>query len=116
MAETKFRVGMIVKIASNKNGGNFPIGTIGKITERGHNPEFRVDTNNDYWFYDSSELRRPLKSSEAEKPIHNTGFTAAALWSELKRRQGGPYPCRKDFLIVTEGRFNAAVAAALRKA
>ena len=62
------------------------------------------------------KYRRPLKSKESRKPIVNTGFTAAALWSELKRRQGGPYPCKKEFLIVTEGRFNAAVAAALRKA
>lgn len=69
--------------------------------------------NEDKWL---PKVRRPLKTAESRKPIVNTGFTAAALWSELKRRQGGPYPCKKEFLIVTEGRFNAAVAAALRKA
>jgi hypothetical protein len=57
------------------------------------------------------KVRRPLNASKAEKPIHNTGYQAA-VWKELKRRQGGPLPLKQDWIYVTKARLNAALKAA----
>lgn len=52
-----------------------------------------------------------LKAKEAKQTSNNKRM-AAALWKELKRRQGnGAVPLRIDWIAVTEKRLNAAVAA-----
>lgn len=59
------------------------------------------------WFF--KHCCKPLKSKVAKKPTANTGYTAAQLWKELRKRNGGRFPVKKVWVAVTEQRLNAAI-------
>lgn len=52
-----------------------------------------------------------LKSAEHVQQPTNTGY-AAALWKELRRRNGGKFPAKQDWVVVTKERLSAALKAA----
>lgn len=60
----------------------------------------------------SSGGDRPKKNAAvAQNTSTNIGY-AAALWKELRRRNGGRFPAKQDWVAVTKERLNAALKAA----
>ena len=55
---------------------------------------------------------RPLKSAVAARSASANSDCAAALWKELRRRNGGRFPAKQNWVAVTEERLNAALKAA----
>lgn len=58
------------------------------------------------------KVRKPQKKAvAASSTSSNTGYMAA-VWKELRKRQGGPLPLKQNWIYVTEARLNAALKAA----
>jgi hypothetical protein len=56
------------------------------------------------------ELIVPQNTKETSAHTHNSDY-AAALWKELRRRNGGKFPGKQDWVAVTRERLNSAIKA-----
>lgn len=59
--------------------------------------------------------RRPLKSAVAARSASTNSRCDELLWKELRRRNGGKFPAKQDWIAVTKNRFDAAIKAAQSK-
>lgn len=62
MVFKEIRNGMKVEIQANEHGGQFPIGSVGKVRNKcKDHGDFEVVINDEYWVYRPEEVCRPQK-------------------------------------------------------
>ena len=76
----KYNIGDKVKIIKNIYGGEFPIGTIGKIMKKSID-DYRVNYKRDYWWYRDEELE--LVSPKA-KSMQNKANLCKPMQDEVE--------------------------------